>query len=233
MEIPRSTIAFGKLNHGMRLVLLVAVLIPLCLLGQSVDVYDFRMRVKVPRIYNNTQSRGERKWQTQIISGEMHVDYDTDGLAPVITFKNCVNQTHVIDGKHVTYLCEQGYDEVIRRWVVMGSNRTGTFRNGSCFFYADFEPSYNIGDDEPDNALLLYFGGYGSLVRVRIGCGLYACKVRQWRGYCVGTMGCGCRAYGHTSPTRVLGFCGVLCSYVVDVAAIPMGQWYATYRYSY
>lgn len=209
--------------------------------AQSVDVYDFRMRIRVPRIYDNTQSRGERKWQTQIVQGEMHVDYDTNELAPVITFRNCVNRSHSIDGAPVTYLCEHGYDEVIRRWVVMGNNRTGSFTNGSCFFYADFEPSYNIGEDEPDNALLLYFGGYGTLSRVKTDCrpcsdctcGPYAWKVKKWRGYCVGTMGCGCRAYGHTSPTRVLGFCGVLCDYVVDVAAIPMGKWYASYRYSY
>lgn len=213
------------------------------LFGQSVDVYEFRMKVRVPRIYNNTQSLGERKWQTQIIHGQMLVDYNTNELAPIITFKNCVNKTHKIDGKNVTYLCEQGYDEVVRRWVVMGNNRTGSFKNGSCYFFADFEPSYNIGEDEPDNSLLLHFGGYGTLEKIKNPinpCIDYECgtteaiwKVRKWRGYCVGTMGCGCRAYGHKSPTRVLGFCGPLCNYVVDVAAIPMGQWYAIYRYSY
>lgn len=219
--------------------------VALALLASSaladVDVYDFKMRIKVPRIYDNAQSKGERRWQTQLICGEMHVDYDTNELAPVVTFKNCINRSHVIDGKPVTYLCEQGYDEVIRRWVVMGSNRTGLFRDGSCFFFADFEPSYNVGDDEPDNSLLLYFGGYGTLQKVQINgcpclartCGPYAQKVKRWSGYCVGTMGCGCRAYGHVSPTRVLGFCGVLCGYVTDVAAIPKGQWYAIYRYSY
>lgn len=207
----------------------------------SVDVYDFKMRLKVPRIYDNMTSQGSRKWQTQVIYGQMLVNYNTDDIAPIITFKNCVNKTHVIDGKHVSYLCEEGFDEVVRRWVVMGSNKTGSFKNGSCFFYADFEPSYNIGDDEPDNSLLLYFGGYGTLAKVKSACGPCSdcpCdgqvwKVKKWRGYCVGHMGCGCRAYGHTSPTRVLGFCGPVCDWVSDVAAIPMGQWYATYRYSY
>lgn len=202
--------------------------------GPTTDVYDFKMRVMVPRIYDNTESRGQRKWQTQIIYGQMLVDYNTDDLAPRITFENCINRTHVINGKHVTYMCEEGYDDVIRRWVVMGSNKTGTFKYGSCFFFAGFDPSYNIGDDEPDNSLLLYFGGYGNLQKV----GSSACsgaiyKVRRWSGYCVGTMGCGCRAYGHTSPTRVLGFYGPVLSCVTDVAAIPKGQWYATYRYSF
>ena len=207
----------------------------------TTDVYDFRMRVKVPRIYDNTASLGKRKWQTQLITGQMLVNYDTDDIAPVITFKNCVNLTHKINKKNVTYLCEQGYDEVVRRWVVMGNNKTGVFKDGSCFFFADFEPSYNIGDDEPDNSLLLYFGGYGTLQKVKTylpcdcTCGESgtAYKVKNWKGYCVGTMGCGCRAYGHTSPTRVLGFCGPACDWVSDVAAIPMGQWQAKYRYSY
>ena len=200
----------------------------------TTDVYDFRMRVRVPRIYNNTTSQGQRKWQTQYIYGQMLVDYNTDDIAPIVTFKNCYNKTHKINGKNVTYLCEQGYDEVVRRWVVMGNNKTGSFKNGSCFFYADFEPSYNIGYDEPDNSLLLYFGGYGNLQKVSSSpCSGAVYKVRRWSGYCVGTMGCGCRAYGHTSPTRVLGLCGPVCDWVSDVAAIPMGQWYATYRYSY
>lgn len=201
---------------------------------QTTDVYDFKMRVKVPRIYDNTQSLGKRKWQTQYIYGQMLVDYNTDDIAPIVTFKNCYNKTHKINGKNVTYLCEQGYDEVVRRWVVMGNNKTGSFKDGSCFFYADFEPSYNIGDDEPDNSLLLYFGGYGTLQKVSSSpCAGTSCKVKRWSGYCVGTMGCGCRAYGHTSPTRVLGFYGPVCDWVSDVAAIPMGQWHAAYRYSY
>ena len=31
------------------------------LFGQTVDVYDFKMRVKVPRIYDNMTSNGSRK----------------------------------------------------------------------------------------------------------------------------------------------------------------------------
>ena len=61
------------------------------LFGQTVDVYDFKMRVKVPRIYDNMTSKGSRKWQTQIIYGQMLVNYNTDDIAPIITFKNCVN----------------------------------------------------------------------------------------------------------------------------------------------
>lgn len=221
--------------------LLIVCLLPLTLLGQSVDVYDFTLVVKVPRIYDNEQSLGQRKWQTQKIVGQLLVDYGVDEDAPRITFKNCYNKTHKVNGKNVTYLCEQGYDEVIRRWVVMGNNRTGSFRNGSCFFFADFEPSYNVGDDEPDNSLLLYFGGYGTLKKIKSGstpCSASSCagdawKVTKWFGYCVGTMGCGCHAYGHTSPTRVLGFCGPVCDWVTDVAAIPKGHWKAVYRYSY
>lgn len=200
----------------------------------TTDVYDFKMRVKVPRIYDNTESKGQRKWQTQVIYGQMLVDYDTDDEALRITFKDCINKTHKIDGKRVTYMCEKGYEDVTRRWVVMGSNKTGLFKCGSCFFFACFDPSYNIGDDEPDNSLLLYFGGYGALQKVNSSaCSGTVYKVRRWSGYCVGTMGCGCRAYGHTSPTRILRFYGPVLSYVTDVAAIPKGQWYATYRYSY
>jgi len=219
-----------------KLSILLALVLTVCGVSATptTDVYDFKMKVKVPRIYDNTTSQGQRKWQTQYVYGEMHINYDTDDIAPVITFTNCVNKTHKVNGKYVSYLCEEGYDEVVRRWVVMGNNKTGSFKDGSCFFFADFNPSYNIGDDEPDNSLLLYFGGYGTLQKVVLdGCCGTAYKVKTWKGYCVGTMGCGCQAYGHTSPTRVLGFYGPVCDFVSDVAAIPMGQWQAKYRRSY
>lgn len=216
------------------LALVVCILVScVSLANNSTDVYKFRMRVRVPRIYDNTTSMGQRKWQSQLIVGEMHVDYSIDDISPIITFTNCYNKTHKIDGKNVTYLCENGYDDVVIRWVVMGSNKTGLFKNGSCFFYADFEPSYNIGEDEPDNSLLLYFGGYGTLQKVTNKIIGNTNKVKRWRGYCVGTMGCGCTAYGHISPTRVLGFFGPLCDFVTDVASIPIGHWTATYSHSY
>ena len=200
--------------------------------GQTTDVYDFKMLIQVPRIYDNTHSLGQRKWQAQLICGQMLVNYDTCSLAPRITFVNCVNRSHKIGNKYVTYLCEEGCEETERRWVVMGNNYTRTFTQGSCYFHAEFNPSYNVGDDEPDNTLLLDFGGRGTLQPVRLAKG-YALKVRRWTGFCVGMMGCGCRAYGHISPTRALGFCGPVLDEVVDVAAIPMGKWVAVYRCSY
>ena len=37
--------------------------------AQIVDVYSFRMLLYVPRIYNNMESMGYRKYQLQTISG--------------------------------------------------------------------------------------------------------------------------------------------------------------------
>lgn len=205
----------------------------LCLGGSAaVDVYDFKMLLQVPRIYDNTQSLGQRKWQVQLVCGQMLVDYDTCDPVPRITFANCVNRTHKVNGRYVTYLCEEGYDERECRWVAMGDNRTRVFQFGSCYFHATFNPSYNVGDDEPDNTLVLDFGGRGNVQRIMTAHGVVG-KVLQWQGFCVGQMGCGCRAYGHVSPTRVLGFYGPLLDQVVDIAAIPMGKWVARYRCSY
>jgi hypothetical protein len=101
----------------------------------------------------------------------------------------------------------------------VGNNLTQVFKTPSVSFSLAMEPSYNIGPLDEDNALYATFSGFGTL-NARSGC------VRQLRGNLAGTLGCGCMAYGHTSPTRMLWFFGANLSRVVDVAAV-WGTWSA------
>ena len=50
-------------------------------------------------------------------------------------------------------------------------------------------------------------------------------QLKTLSGYAAGTIGCGCMAYGHVSPTRMLGFWGAT-DIVDDVAAVH-GTWTA------
>lgn len=52
--------------------------------------------------------------------------------------------------------------------------------------------------------------------------------IRKLGGNVSGTIGCGCSAYGHISPTRVLWFWGA-SSQVDDVAAV-YGKWSAKFN---
>lgn len=223
-----------------------------CFDGESVtDVYDLKLHVGVPRIYDNTQSLGYRKYQWQTIRGELHITYpvdkegEEDYSRPSIAIKNLVNKTHKMNGKYITYSCTvnndgEAFGGPITRVNVIGNNRTDIFKQASVVFFLDAEPSYSIGEDDEDNSLLITLGGYGTVANCTwypfYCCGSTACRkyyqkiqvIARLRGYLGGTLGCGCKAYGHKSPTRVMGYDGHTKK-VDDVAAV-FGQWIATYR---
>lgn len=195
------------------------------------DVYDFKMSVKVPRVYNNMASLGYRKYQHQRIVGEMRVVYDTENpFAPTVVLTNLVNKTHKVSGVCVKYTCEPSSGV---RWAYLGDNKTGIFKTPSVSFAAELYPDYNVQQTvDEDNSMFVSFAGLGSSSTS------YSYRncantrtVRLLHGYVTGTIGCGCHDYGHLSPTRVIWAYWPLTDVVTDVASV-YGTWTAKFRKS-
>lgn len=189
--------------------------------GETVtDVYNFRMCLYVPRVYDNTQSLGYRKYQRQIIKGLMLVSYDVMGNErPSVAFTNLYNVTHKVNGNNVTYNAVTDTSVPVRVNVV-GDNATKRFRTPSVSFAMVAEPSYIIGEPNEDNTLYVSVSGFGRNVTTNgVNVMLYL------QGSVAGTIGCGCTDYGHTSPTRVMGATGPT-DIVEDVASVH-GIWRA------
>ena len=171
-----------------------------CIARSEVVVYKLTMALYVPRVYDNTRSLGYRKNQLQKITGYVTVDKDigSEDTEPFIRTWHLVNKTHKVQKQNVTY--HDAYaDDVM--WRYIGSNKTGVFKNTQVKFSLDLDPSYNIGDDEPDNTLVIQLSGIGS-------------SETMISGSVTGQIGCGCMAYGHVSPTRDM------CGYVRDITPL-------------
>lgn len=204
--------------------IIVALALPIsCLAIQEDNIkptyvqnYSLKLRLNVPRIYNNNNSLGSRKYQMQTITGTMQLCYASDGQLIDVKFNNLINKSHKLsNGKHITYSTK--LDSIVYpRFNLIGSNKTKKFNTASICFSIAAEPSYNIGEMNEDNGLYIVLSGKGKLVNN---------KLKHMSGYVAGTIGCGCSAYGHTSPTRVLGYFGFI-DYVDDVAAV-YGSWSA------
>lgn len=217
--------------------------------------YKFRMTEYVPKIFDNMESLGYRRYVTQRIEGELDIEY-IEGSRPAISIEDLVNKSHRINGEYVTYKTTVNNDGEIEgpitRVNLIGNNKTGKFTTASVVFYMDAEPSYNVGEDEEDNSLLCTFAGKGTTSIKTIKAwekysytdsnGKTRSALRQvtlgsyriistLRGYNAGTLGCGCSAYGHVSPTRIAGALGPTDE-VDDVAAI-WGVWRASYLQTY
>lgn len=201
---------------------------------EVVDEYTFKMSLKVPRTYDNMQSLGYRKYQTQMVQGTMRIVYSGDGTGSgtYIEIDGLYNKTHKVSGKNVTYKTLINESMWFTRIGYIGSNKTGKFTTPFVSFAIDANPSYNIGADEPDNSLILVLSGYGSS------------KTMTWQGYknvryikklsgsAAGDLGCGCSAYGHKSATRTAAWDGPTCE-VTDVATVRCGSWAATWKRRY
>lgn len=179
----------------------------------TVEEYDFSLRLNIPRIYDNTQSLGRRKYQVQAIRGALLVVHGDAGSEPRVEVAGLVNRTYRIGGECVAY--DATADGVL--WHIVGDNKTGRFRTASVVFTIGADPSYNIGANEPDNTLILTLSGKGSH--------------KSMGGYASGQIGCGCRVYGHKSPTRIMGAGGAPCA-VTDIASV-WGSWRARLRRTY
>ena len=73
-------------------------------MAQIVDTYSFTMHLNVPRIYDNMESLGYRKYQYQTLKGQLMFIYKDDGET-LVKVKDLENRTHKINGKRVTYTC--------------------------------------------------------------------------------------------------------------------------------
>ena len=198
--------------------MLLAAVMSMQASAQVVDTYKFTMNLKVPRIYDNMQSLGYRKLQSQRLVGELQFVYKSDGTTTV-RVKNLVNKTHKINGIPISYVCyEFPYDYHEPLVVGIGSNKTGKFKQGGAEFAFQADPSYNIGGVDEDNTLILELSGYGTLK---------GNVLKNLKGAVKGQIGCGCMAYGHISPTRL--FLGWLTDYVHDVAPL-YGTFHAQFR---
>lgn len=169
------------------LFVLFCVILPSICDAESL-VYQFKMRLCVPRVYDNMQSNGYRKRQMQLIVGYVTVDKlsESEYSEPCVFVYDIVNKTHKVGNANVTYDDVEASDVM---WHYIGNNKTGVFKNTCIKFNLDLDPSYNIGDDEPDNTILIQVSGTGS-------------SERLIRGSVTGQIGCGCKEYGHVSPTR-------------------------------
>ena len=185
------------------------------------DVFDVTLSLNVPRVYQNEQSQGYRKIQRQTVKGEMTWEYGADGRISDVRFSGFVNRTHVMsNGRNVTY--DVDIDRLVStpRFNLIGSNKTGVFKTPSVSFFLVMEPSYNIGALDEDNALYVMLSGKGTTA--------VQGNVKTLTGNVAGTIGCGCTAYGHKSPTRVIGEFGATDN-VDDVAAV-YGTWKAVFN---
>ncbi len=154
--------------------------------GAPVARYQLKLWLQIPRVYNNMQSRGYRKMQKQLLNGIVEVR-DIGADEPEVSVSNLVNLTHLVGDQNVTYRCSVLEDETM--WRYIGNNATNVFRRACIRFSVDCDPSYNIGEDEPDNALIIQLAGTGT-------------SDSRISGNVTGQIGCGCHAYGHVSPTR-------------------------------
>ena len=143
----------------------------------------------------------------------------SDSGETVVKVKDLENRTHRINGNRVTYTCyEYPYDDNQNLVVGIGNNKTLKFSQGGAYFSFVAEPSYNIGEVDEDNTLMLQLSGHGTLNKDIL---------RTLRGSVSGRIGCGCMAYGHVSPTRL--FLGYLTEFVYDVAPLD-GRFTATFK---
>lgn len=132
-------------------------------------------------------------------------------------FENFVNKTHKLsNGENVTYHVEVDEDACFPKFNAIGNNKTNKFKTASICFAIGAEPSYNIGEYDEDTSLFVTIAGKGTVHKDGY--------VSSASGYVAGSLGCGCMAYGHVSPTRKLGRHGAT-SQVADVAAVH-GTWH-------
>lgn len=188
------------------------------------DVYNFRMNLYIPRVYDNTSSLGYRKYQKQIIKGEMLVTYlnVNDKVRPDITITNLVNLTHKISNAPLSYTTYID-DYPIPRINLIGDNMSQSFKTASVTFALVCEPSYAITPVDEDNSLYITLSGKGTVIKSK-----GRQKIRTMMGNVSGQQGCSCSAYGHLSPTRVNGYWGPWIDWIDDVAA-AWGTWRAVY----
>lgn len=146
----------------------------------------------------------------------MILGFSSSGELVDVAFNDMVNKSHKLsNGSNVTYDAKLDYNSYFPRFNAIGNNKTNSFKTASICFSIVAEPSYNIGELDEDTSLYITLAGKGTI-------GSFG-KIKAVRGYVAGTLGCGCMAYGHISPTRTIGYNGATDN-VTDVASV-FGIW--------
>lgn len=172
--------------------------------NQYDEIWKIRMSLQVPRVYDNTESLGYRKYQQQSVWGTFAI-VNREGKEPEVMFLALSNRTHKVAKKCVTYETIVFDDDTL--WHGIGNNLTGVFATRSVMLNIQAEPSYAIAEPTEDNSLIITLSGRGNEKRIV--------------GKVSGKVGCACKEYGHTSPTRIWAQ-----GKVVDTAAV-FGMWAA------
>lgn len=198
---------------------------------EIVDVYTLQISLKVPQVVDNMQSLGKRTYKIQRITGRILVHYDVEtGLASSLNLDQLVNKSFKVGGQYVKYkhLENSSIFGIPQIWNAIGSNKTLIFNKSSVCFYAELEPSYALSEANNDNSLILIFSGGNSMISKKID-GIKTRFPTFISGYVTGTQGCGCRDYGHLSPTRIIGIHGA-SDQAIDIASV-WGTWKAKFSY--
>ena len=67
------------------------------------DTYDLVLQLKVPQVFDNSTSLGERKFVTQRISGTLTIGWLKDGSKEIFV-DGLRNASFKVGGKNVTYV---------------------------------------------------------------------------------------------------------------------------------
>ena len=146
----------------------------------------------------------------------MVLGFNEEGILTNVSFSDMVNKAHKLsNGNNVAYDAVVDYSKHVTRFNAIGDNGKKSFKKASLCFSIAAEPSYNIGEVDEETSLYITLAGEG-VVDARG-------RMTTATGYVAGTLGCGCKAYGHVSPTRTLGYYGATDK-VDDVAAV-FGRW--------
>lgn len=189
-------------------------------IANVVDSYQLDMQLKIPRVYDNNQSLGYRKLQTQRLQGILNIEYIDGEQLPQINVMSLVNKTHKMsNGANVKYECFKE-DDQIDRLVYIGSNKKNIFKTPGMTISFVAQPSYALSYAQEDNSLYIQLSGYGKTSKTLA----YRSQIPyRMSGYVTGNIGCGCADYGHTSPTRLIGPYSFI-DIPIDAAPID-GKW--------
>lgn len=181
------------------------------------DVYTLKLTLKVPQVLNNSDSKGVRKIQRQVVEGDLNVVWHEDGSCSFET-EGLYNKNFKVSGKKVTYEGYAGDGIVFPHFNYIGSNLTGQFKTPCLLMSLVLEPSYALETVSEDNSFYLVLSGFGNS-SVKNGSRI----VTRIRGNVAGSQGCGCMDYGHKSPTRAACIDGA-SDRISDVVA-TYGTW--------
>ena len=194
------------------------------------DVYDFTLKLNVPQVLKNTESKGYRKYQKQTIKGKMNIVWNSDGTYR-LSFSNLKNKNFKVRDAYVTYKGTEDASVIFHRFNYIGSNKTNKFKTPSLSFYIELEPSYALGGATEDNSFCLVLSGSGTstLNAAQLFNGMpHVRYADSFKGYAAGTQGCGCADYGHKSPTRIATKNGP--SDIPEDVVATYGTWKAKWR---